>query len=190
MQKWYRIAPSAVSSGQWAGGEDRLMLEAGPVARRPRCRKTWSHRRHSCSKGCDFISSPFVSLTCDSVTETCHLKSWRRNSFVSDCGLVLSLMLRISQADDPKMLMLSCDRNRREALAEGDSEVRRYGGARRPVGLARAWAGPGKYSSPRHRIPFDSRERNAFACIERHQAFALAPVPFDSTRDEGSNACR
>jgi hypothetical protein len=30
MQKWYRIAPSAVSSGQWAGGEDKVMLEAGP----------------------------------------------------------------------------------------------------------------------------------------------------------------
>eukprot|EP00227_Mantoniella_beaufortii_P006952 CAMPEP_0197610412 /NCGR_PEP_ID=MMETSP1326-20131121/53269_1 /TAXON_ID=1155430 /ORGANISM="Genus nov. species nov., Strain RCC2288" /LENGTH=416 /DNA_ID=CAMNT_0043178927 /DNA_START=178 /DNA_END=1425 /DNA_ORIENTATION=- len=28
MQKWYRIAPSAVSSGQWGAGEDKVMLEA------------------------------------------------------------------------------------------------------------------------------------------------------------------
>mmetsp|Transcript_19020 Transcript_19020/g.30758 ORF Transcript_19020/g.30758 Transcript_19020/m.30758 type:complete len:211 (+) Transcript_19020:901-1533(+) len=28
MQKWYRIAPSAISAGQWARGEDKLMLEA------------------------------------------------------------------------------------------------------------------------------------------------------------------
>jgi hypothetical protein len=31
-------------------------------------------------------------------------------------------------------------------------------------------------SKPVFKAPMDSRERNAFACIERHQAFALAPM--------------
>lgn len=26
MQKWYRIAPSAISAGQWAKGEDKILL--------------------------------------------------------------------------------------------------------------------------------------------------------------------
>jgi hypothetical protein len=28
MQKWYRIAPTAISAGQWARGEDKVMLTA------------------------------------------------------------------------------------------------------------------------------------------------------------------
>jgi len=50
-------------------------------------------------------------------------------------------------------------------------------------------AGPGRYRSPRHRTPYNPwtegsdcgsmawrAERNASACMRRHQAFALVPV--------------